>query len=331
MRSIASLAALALLLASCAERPSGGGPTRAVWRDSAAHASAFVTVNGVRLNYLDWGGAGPALILIHGFGDSPHVFDDLAPAFTDRYRVVAYARRGHGKSGDQGPYDGATLVEDLRGLMDSLGIGRASLAGWSMGGNEITRMAGTYPDRVDRIVYLDAAYDWSEFGPAFEDFPVAFEPDSAALRGFDTWRQWYLSVWLPDPEVDPMRIEAHMRELVRELPAGGLEPVPSPATTAAIMETSLMADRREYGQVKAPALAIYAATFVSHRAGDSARIAEWESRRVAPFREASKARVRRELGTVEVLDVPGTHMDFIFRSRDQIVAAMRRFLDAPRP
>src|SRR5271165_6426931 len=83
--------------------------------------SGIVNANGVRLNYLDWGGSGPPLILIHGLGDNPHIFDDLAPAFTDRFRVVAYARRGHGQSEAKAPYDTATLTEDLRGLMDGLG------------------------------------------------------------------------------------------------------------------------------------------------------------------------------------------------------------------
>ena len=47
---------------------------------------------------IPWTDPAPALILIHGYGDNAHVFDDLAPAFTDRFRVVAYTRRGHGRS-----------------------------------------------------------------------------------------------------------------------------------------------------------------------------------------------------------------------------------------
>jgi pimeloyl-ACP methyl ester carboxylesterase len=101
----------------------------AVWTDSSNHKNAFVTANGVRLQYLDWGGSGPALILIHGGLDNPHMFDDLAPAFTDRFRVIAYARRGCGRSETKEPYDIGTLTEDLRGLMDGLGIGKAHLAG----------------------------------------------------------------------------------------------------------------------------------------------------------------------------------------------------------
>ena len=67
------------------------------WVDPAPHKSGFVDANGIKMHYLDWGGDGPALILIHGFGDSPHIFDDLASAFCDEFRVIAYTRRGHGQ------------------------------------------------------------------------------------------------------------------------------------------------------------------------------------------------------------------------------------------
>src|SRR5262245_54608551 len=81
------------------------GVSSQAWRDNASHKSDFVEVNGVRLNVLDWGGNGPPLILIHGLGDSPHVFDDLASFLCDRYHVIAYARRGHGQSeAPAGPY-----------------------------------------------------------------------------------------------------------------------------------------------------------------------------------------------------------------------------------
>lgn len=132
------------------------------WVDTSPHKEGFVAANGITLEYLDWGGAGEVLILLHGSGDNPHVFDDLAPAFIDRFRVIAYARRGHGRSEARPPYDTATLTEDLRGLMDALRIPKASLAGWSLGGNEITAMAGSYPERVDKLVYLDGGYDWAD-------------------------------------------------------------------------------------------------------------------------------------------------------------------------
>jgi pimeloyl-ACP methyl ester carboxylesterase len=100
----------------------------AKWSDPAAHKIGFLTASGVRLQCLDWGGSGLALILIDGCGDNPHIFDDFAPAFTDRIRVIAYARRGHGESEAKEPYDRETLAEDLRGVPDRIAIANADTA-----------------------------------------------------------------------------------------------------------------------------------------------------------------------------------------------------------
>jgi pimeloyl-ACP methyl ester carboxylesterase len=239
----------------------------AVWSDTAAHKSGFVTANGIRLNYLDWCGAGPVLILIHGAHDNPHIYDDLAPAFTDRFRVIAYARRGHGLSDVKGPYDTATLTEDLRGLMDALGISKAHLAGWSMGGNEITAMAGTHPERVDRIVYLDAAYDWADpaFGAAFKAIPPNFlDPPPGAMASLDAWRTYQRNVWFPGVN-DSSRLEAYVRELVVIQPDGTVRDRMNDSAA------SLTTDRRDYTKVHCPSLAIYAQSMADLRLGDSFR------------------------------------------------------------
>ena len=74
--------------------------------------------------------------------------------------------------------------------MDALNIKNANLAGWSMGGNEITAMAGSHPERVDRIVYLDAAYDWEDpgFVAAFKAIPSVFTPPDSSMTSLDAWR-----------------------------------------------------------------------------------------------------------------------------------------------
>ena len=319
----AAIVALTLLTLGACRKP-------AVWSDPAAHKSGFVTANGIRLHYLDWGGSGPTLILIHGYRNNPHLFDDLAPAFTDRFRVIAYARRGHGQSEAKGPYDTATLTEDLRGLMDGLGIAKAHLAGFSMGGDEITAMAGAHPERVDRIVYLDAAYDWADpaFGPAFKAIPpIYMNPPATALKSLEAFRAYQRTVWFPGVS-DASRYEAYIRDLVAVQPDGTVRPRMSDSVAQALANTLLM-DRREYTEVHSPALAIYGETMLDVRNGGSARNTEslaWEQKYMAPFRLASLERVRRELPGVEVVNVPGTHMDFLFTSREQVVAAMRRFL-----
>jgi predicted alpha/beta-fold hydrolase len=157
MHRILAAALVSALACRPAEPPAEPITAAPAWSDTAPHQERFVDANGVRLNVLDWGGTGPALVLIHGYGDSPHLYDDIAPALTDQFHVVAYARRGHGKSSGAESYTNAALAADLIAVMDSLGLAKASLVGWSMGGNEITAAAGMYPERVDRIVYLDGA------------------------------------------------------------------------------------------------------------------------------------------------------------------------------
>jgi pimeloyl-ACP methyl ester carboxylesterase len=296
------------------------------WSDTASHKNGFVTVNGIRLNYLDWGGSGPVLILIHGVFDNPHIFDDLAPAFTDHFRVIAYARRGHGLSDAKEPYDIVTLTEDLRGVMDALGITKAHLAGWSMGGEEVTAMAGTHPERVDRIVYLDATFDPED--PAFEAasraIPAIYmNPPASAMASLDAWRAYQRNVWYPGVN-DSSRIEAYVRELVVIQPDGTVRNRMNDSTAQVLKQ-----HRRDYTKVHCPALAIWAQSTLDVSHGDSARIAEtkaWEEKYMGPFRAASIEQVKRQLPGIEVVNVAGTHGDFLFISREQVVTAMRRFL-----
>ena len=302
------------------------------WSDPSPHSSTFLDVNGVRLQCLDWGGAGPDLILIHGASESPHLFDDFAPAFTDVFRVLAYARRGHGRSESKGPFDTKTLTEDLRCVMDALGIRRAHLAGHSMGGNEITAMAGSHPERVDRLVYIEAGYDWGDprCADAFRSFPphVTRAP-AGLLSSIDAYRASFREMF---PAVDDVALfEGWMRDTVVIQPDGSLRPTRSDRLSEALL-ASLLSERRDYTRVRAPALAIYTPAFWDVQHGDPTYVAEnaaWEQRYFDRFRTASIERVRRELSGVEILMVPGTHPDLIYTCRKKIVRAMRRFLGVP--
>ncbi|MDX2060532.1 MAG: alpha/beta hydrolase [Gemmatimonadales bacterium] len=306
-------------------------PPSAAWIDPSPHASRFVAVPGARLHVLDWGGTGPALILIHGLGDNPHVFDGVVPALPG-FRLVAYARRGHGRSSKEGPFDTATLVADLTALMDSLGIAKAHLAGWSMGGNEVTGMAGTHPDRVGKLVYLDAGYDWADPAvvAAFAESPVDFTPKPEVLASMDAFRAWQLRSWFP-AVADSGVLEAYFRDWVEPQPDGTVRPSAPDSVSGALFE-ALTTNHRDYSKVRASALAIYAEAFFDLTRGDSAqraRNAGWEAKHLRAFRAASIERLKRELPSVEVMTVPGTHADFMFTSQAPVTAAIRRFLTAP--
>ncbi|HMJ65919.1 MAG TPA: alpha/beta hydrolase [Candidatus Binatia bacterium] len=160
------------------------------WTDKSPHKSGFVTVNGVRLHYLDWGGKGEAMLFLHGIGDTPHIYDVLAPKFTNQFRVLGLTRRGHGESKipDDG-YDTATRVEDIRQFLDALNIPRAILVGHSAAGGEVTMFAGKHPDRAIKIVYLDAVFDTDRRLELLRRMPAEMTPPEAA-ESLDSVRRW---------------------------------------------------------------------------------------------------------------------------------------------
>lgn len=105
------------------------------WRDPSPHRVGFVRVNGARLHYLDWGGHGEPLLLIHGWGSNAHVFDDLAPRLTDRFHVIALTLRGFGESDTAtSNYSLARYATDVRAVLDSMHIARATIAAHSLAG-----------------------------------------------------------------------------------------------------------------------------------------------------------------------------------------------------
>jgi pimeloyl-ACP methyl ester carboxylesterase len=128
----------------------------------------FVIVNGVRLHYIDWGGAGECLLFLTPLGGALlEQFGSLAPQFTDRFRVLGLTRRGQGPSEKPSSgYDTDTLVSDVVTFLDVMGVRQAHIAGHSVAGAEMTRLAGVHPSRVSKLVYLDAAKGLQAVGRA---------------------------------------------------------------------------------------------------------------------------------------------------------------------
>jgi non-heme chloroperoxidase len=135
--------------------------------------SDFVHVNGVNLHYLDWGGDGDALVFLPGLGGTAYIFDRFARRFTDKFHVLALTRRGHGDSDyPESGYDLETLTEDVKQFLDALKIEKVIFVGSSMAHVEICHFAALYPERVRKIIYLDAAYDRTKFRKFEEQYPL---------------------------------------------------------------------------------------------------------------------------------------------------------------
>jgi 3-oxoadipate enol-lactonase len=95
----------------------------------------------------------PVLMLCNSLGTDLHMWDDQVKAITERYRLVRYDRRGHGKSGaPKGPYNMEMLGRDALAVMDGAGVQKVNWCGLSMGGMVGMWLGANAPQRIDRLV-----------------------------------------------------------------------------------------------------------------------------------------------------------------------------------
>lgn len=169
--------------------------------NETAYKSAFVNVNGVNLHYLDWGGSGETLLFLTGMGSSALLFHPFASRFTDSFRVLALTRRGQGQSDwpDTG-YDVDTLVDDIHDFMDSQDIDKAILAGHSLAGLELTHFTEKYPDRVSKLIYIDALYIGKGRLELYEEYPLNDVQPPNPKEEFETIEEYidYIKYIRPD-------------------------------------------------------------------------------------------------------------------------------------
>ena len=152
-RQLGRILAFALLTAIASVRGEQTAP-----KPPAAPTDRFVTVDGLRLHYLDWGNAGaPPFVMVHGIDRIAHTFDHVAPHFASRYHVIAIDMRGHGDSGwdAAGRYTVEDHVGDLAGLVRELGLKQLTLWGNSTGGRVVQVFAGMHPEFVARVISED--------------------------------------------------------------------------------------------------------------------------------------------------------------------------------
>ncbi len=124
----------------------------------------FVTVNNVRLRYLDWGTEGkPPMICLHGHSGQAHIWDEFAEAMSPYYHVYAFDQRGHGGSQWAGDgYERDRFVEDLAALVDSFGFEKVTLVGLSMGGWNSILYTPDHQDKVEKVILVDIGPEPSE-------------------------------------------------------------------------------------------------------------------------------------------------------------------------
>jgi pimeloyl-ACP methyl ester carboxylesterase len=98
-----------------------------------------------------------ALLLLHGFGNDAHIWDDFAPAVAPYYRTLALDHRGHGDSAwdPERRYEHDTMVADVEAATAALEVERLVIVGHSLGGRIATLFAGRQPERIAGLVLVD--------------------------------------------------------------------------------------------------------------------------------------------------------------------------------
>lgn len=125
---------------------------------TATPTSKFVTANGLRFHYLDWGSASsPPLVLLHGVGQTCHTWDLFAAAMAPHFHVMAFDQRGHGDSdwAADRDYSRAAMVTDVAAFTQAAGADTFYLIGMSMGGMNSMMFTSQNPQRVKSLVVVD--------------------------------------------------------------------------------------------------------------------------------------------------------------------------------
>ena len=118
------------------------------------------TSDGVSLYYEETGSGAP-IVFVHEFADDVRGFEPQIRYFSRRYRCVAYKARGYLPSdvpGDPERYSQNRARDDIRAVLDALGIAKAHVVGLSMGGFATLHFGLAYPDRALSLVVAGCGY-----------------------------------------------------------------------------------------------------------------------------------------------------------------------------
>jgi pimeloyl-ACP methyl ester carboxylesterase len=176
---------LVAMLATCSIAGLGGQTAAAQVRPfPASFHTQRIARNGTTL-YVRVGGTGPAVVLLHGYGETGDMWAELAAALAPHFTVVVPDLRGMGLSArPSGGYDKKTQGRDVAGVLDALKIEQADLVTHDIGNMVGYAFAAEYPARVHRFILFDAPLPG--VGP-WDDIVR-----SHAL--------WHFSFWGPDAE-----------------------------------------------------------------------------------------------------------------------------------
>jgi pimeloyl-ACP methyl ester carboxylesterase len=165
-----------------------------------------VDVGGAQIYYAIYGTGAPVILLHGGLGNSDH-WSNQVPALAEKFEVIAIDSRGQGRSTrTRARPTYGTMADDVIAVMDQLKLEKASLVGWSDGGEIALKIAIQHPERVAKLFVFGANYDSSGSKPrsgrpsdTFTAYAAKCRADYAKLsktpKAFDDLVDWLLPVW----------------------------------------------------------------------------------------------------------------------------------------
>ncbi len=165
--------------------------------------------DGLDLHLLEWSQRGVPLLLVHGFGNDAHIWDEFAGEIAAYYRVLALDLRGHGDSAwdSEGRYDHEHHVEDLEAVVGQLSAERLVLVGHSLGARVCMLFAGRHPERMAGFVIVDAAPELDRRGTLRIQMDTGAKPNPS----FESVAEYENVLSLSYPAAQPAAIQRMAR------------------------------------------------------------------------------------------------------------------------
>jgi 3-oxoadipate enol-lactonase len=176
--------------------------------------------NGISINYqIDGQEGAPWLVLSNSLATDLTMWDQQAKELSDKFRVLRYDQRGHGKTdAPAGRYTFDLLIADALALMDALKISKAHFGGLSMGGVTAMGLAQRHPDRLDRVIVCDTGCaSTPQSAQQWEERIVVAQKDGMAPLVEATATRWFP----PDVVAKNPAYLDKARAMIRTTPVNG--------------------------------------------------------------------------------------------------------------
>ncbi|MEW5974995.1 MAG: alpha/beta hydrolase [Acidobacteriota bacterium] len=317
------------------------------WQDASKHQVKFVTVGeGVRLEVLDWGGAGRDVVLLAGY-NTAHIFDEFAEVLSQACHVYGITRRGYGASSrpDSG-YTAKRSAADVLEVLAALKLRAPVLAGHSFGGQDLSTIGAEHSERIGALVYLNSAEDptlgaglWpaigvdpSELDALRKRLPGTMQagpapPDHRSFQAYRAWQARAQGIVFP---------EAELRQLFVSNSDGtmGWSAAPSWVRDAIFQGKQKPA----YASIRVPVLAFfaYAGTLADYETQYQPQTSDERAaleRNHAIHLAIVKKHIRDLTDGVpaaRVIEVPKANYYIFLSNQDLVLREMRAFLEALR-